>query len=140
MILPENILTQIVKIAVNCKYSKKTNQLRNTSLKINKIINQIKTNCHPITINNQTYCVSCHPNDINFLEYYKFTMKGVYRDLALESATPSFFGTKKENITFIHPIKKSWVPLFALKIREEEEQLQVLGYCCSGTGIRISLR
>ena len=138
MSLPDNILIQIVKMVVYCKYSKNTSQLRNISPKINKIINQIKSNCHPLTINKQTYCVSCHSNDINFLEYYKFTMEKVYRDLALESATPTIFGNKKVNITFIHPFKKSWVPLFALKIKEEEELLKIVGYCCSGTGIRIS--
>ena len=39
---------------------------------------------------------------------------------------------------FYSSYKKSWVPLFAIKINEEEELLKIIGYCCSGTGIRIS--
>ena len=137
MILPDNILKKILNMAVNCLYSKDTIQISNISPNIKKMIREIKLNCHPLSLNKQIYCIKCHPNDINFLEYYKFTMEKVYRDLAHESATPSFLGNKKENITFIHPIKKSWVPLFALKIKEEGI-LKINGYCCSGTGIRIS--
>ena len=51
MNLPDNILNKIISMVINCIYSKDTIQIRNISPKIDKMVNQIKLNCHPISLN-----------------------------------------------------------------------------------------